>query len=162
MGLKIIAFEKAKLISENFKAKAEEIDFDGEVFRAKVNPDFEAHDHLATGIYSAGGEGIEFMAGSYGTYNGLRRQLSLMAHDKEPQEIWNDRERYKGRDFYELIDFSDCEGVIGPTTAGKLYYDFRSYREAYHMQNNEWDNEVYDNWMKAMELASNDGIIIFC
>jgi hypothetical protein len=162
MGLDIVAFEKAKLLSENFEATPEEIDFEGEVFRIKINSHFKSHDHLVSGIYAPGGGVIEFSGGSYGTYNGFRYDLCMLAHNVDPQRVWNSKEIFEGGDFFELINFSDCDGAIGPTTARKLFYDFKKHREAYHLENNEWDNERYDDWMKAMELASNDGVLIFC
>ena len=164
MGLDIVAFEKAKLISENFEADPEEIEHESEneVFRVKISPNFLSHDHLVNGIYAYEGKMIEFCAGSYGTYNGFRYDLCLIAHGVQPNIVWKNPKIYEKGDFYELINFSDCEGAIGPTTAGKLFYDFKKHRDNYHLENNVWDNERYDYWMNAMELASNDGILIFC
>lgn len=164
MGLDIVAFEKARKLHENFEAKPEEIEYEGEneVFRVRVNTAFDSHDHLTDGIYTHEGRMVDFTAGSYGTYNGFRSDLCRMAHGVMPNIVWNNKELYLGGDFFELINFSDCEGVIGPTTAGKLFNDFKKHRDAYHLENNAWDAENYDLWMKAMEFASNDGMLIFC
>jgi hypothetical protein len=56
-----------------------------------------------------------FRAGSYSGYNWWRNQLALMAYGKSAEEIW--REPNPSGPFIELIDFSDCEGVIGPIVA---------------------------------------------
>lgn len=164
MGLGIIAFEKAKMISADFSANVKDLEYEGEgeAFRVKINPHFSSHDHLTDGIYVCEGRMIEFNSGSYGTYGGFRRDLCLLAHGVEPKIVWENPEMYETGDFYGLINFSDCEGAIGPTTAGKLYWDFKRHREAYLLQSNEWDAEIYDYWMKAMEYASNDGLLIFC
>jgi hypothetical protein len=168
MGLDILAIEKAVRVSDEVDKDFKELYYyhgieieEGAVVRVKVNTGFDSHDHLQDGIYLYQGS-IEFGAGSYGTYNGFRNDLSLIAHGVFAQVIWANPEIYKGSDFYELINFSDCEGVIGPMTSQKLTSDFKKHREAYALENNEWDLERYDNWTKAFELAGNDGMVIFC
>jgi hypothetical protein len=164
MGLDIVALEKVRLISNNFEAEESEIEYEGEneIFRVKVNSSFKSHDHLESGIYAYEGKMLDFSAGSYGTYNGFRAELCFMAHGVLPAVVWKNPEMYEKGDFYEIINFSDCEGVIGPFVASKLLYDFKKHRDTYHLENNTWDAERYDDWIKALELASNDGMLIFC
>jgi hypothetical protein len=162
MGLDIFAASKIKKISEEFNRDFEDLEVEGEVVRVMINDSFVSHDHLTNGIYSYEGESIDFCAGSYGTYGGFRSDLCMLAHKVTPNIIWNNPDIYKGSDFYELINFSDCEGVIGPTTASKLLSDFKKHREEFMIERDVWDGEKYDNWIKALEIASNDGMLIFC
>jgi hypothetical protein len=163
MGLDIFAIEKAARVADyDEKTDLLEEGLDEEqLVRVKVNEAFKSHDHITDGIYRWEGRTAEF-GSSYGTYGGFRSDLCLLAHGVFPQIVWNNPDLYEGGDFYELINFSDCEGVIGPTTAGKLLTDFKKHRERYFEQNNEWDCERYDDWIKALDISSNDGLLIFC
>jgi hypothetical protein len=162
MGLDIFAVEKARKVSDEFNRDFETLDIEGEVVRVMVNNSFDAHNHLTDGIYSYEGKSMNFSAGSYGTYNGFRSSLSMLVHKVTANIIWQNPEIYKDSAFYELINFSDCEGVIGPDTASKLLSDFKKYRDEFMIEHDVWDGETYDFWIKALELASNDGMLIFC
>lgn len=91
-----------------------------------------------------------FRAGSYSGYNHWRAELSKMAGYSGPEEVWDDfsEKSYKKyserklklksiegkkieppKPFYELICFSDAEGMIGPEIAKKLYEDFIDFDE---------------------------------
>ena len=71
--------------------------------------------------------------------------------------------------FYKLMNFSDCEGVIGQETAEKLYRDFIRYKKAYReyvekfSDDPEWFKYIYDKWTEALLYADVDqGAIVFC
>ena len=72
-------------------------------------------------------EGHHFRAGSYGGYNQFRAHLCAAIHGVECEEFWTN-EDYEGTPFYELIDFSDCEGVIGVEESKKLHYEFKLHK----------------------------------
>jgi hypothetical protein len=162
MGLDVFAVEKAIKISDEFSRDFETLDAEGEVVRVLVNNSFVSHDHLTDGIYRYDGKSMDFRVGSYGTYNGFRNDIALLVHKVNSGVIWKNPEIYKGSAFYELINFSDCEGVIGPDTAGKLLSDFKRHREEFMLERDVWEGETYDLWIKALEIASNDGLLIFC
>lgn len=61
--------------------------------------------------------------------------------------------------FYELIDFSDFEGFMGPRTSSKLLQDFHECRE--QARRSGLDMETYDNFVRAFELGANDGAVEF-
>jgi hypothetical protein len=103
-----------------------------------------------------------------------------MALGEEPEDVWAEAEDFEGEPFVELINYSDCDGCIGPRTSRKLAEDFRKYAEkaaAYfheHGPNNPnlleresdyfvhpWWLENYDEWRKAFELASDGGFVEF-
>lgn len=62
--------------------------------------------------------------------------------------------------FSELINFSDCEGVIGPKTAAKLARDFA----AFEAQAEAWGDDFYDqylNWEEVFLMAADGGAVAF-
>jgi len=115
-------------------------------------------------------EDIGFRAGSYSGYNWWREQLCQLALDVPPDDVWGDPEHYAGKPFVELINFSDCEGCIGPITAAKLAVDFREYgprvrtRAATQITDTEERSyflDSYADWQRAFEVAAHDGFVIF-
>jgi len=88
-------------------------------------------DHLAgmePGLYeyTAASEQHDFRAGPYSYYNTWREQLSRLALGVEPEAVWEEPDRFAGRPFVELINFTDCDGRIGSGLAAKLATDFRT------------------------------------
>jgi hypothetical protein len=114
-------------------------------------------------------EYVHVRAGSYGGYSRWRYMLCEMALGVQPDIVWANPERFKGAPFFELINFSDCEGTIGCETAQKLFHDFMSNRDralAYSKRlppghEAEYWLDKYGEWMKAFELASKDGCVDF-
>jgi len=86
---------------------------------------------------------------------------------KGAHEIWADATT-KGP-FVELINFSDCEGEIGPIVAAKLAKDFAEHQEkarTYVPLHNDpdepdWWFNLYKDWRKAFEMASDGGSVCF-
>jgi hypothetical protein len=99
--------------------------------------------------------------------------LAQFALGKTPEPVWADEEA-KGP-FTELINFSGCEGYIGPVVAAKLAKDFADYQqraEEYAANQGEPDHgsedwsgdewlEVYNDWRRAFEMAADGGAVIF-
>ncbi|NUS02048.1 MAG: hypothetical protein HOV97_05735 [Nonomuraea sp.] len=105
-------------------------------------------------------ETFGWRAGSYGGYNAFRRELAaLLGHTVE--DYWHG---LVGDDepFYELINFADNEGTIGPEAAADLLADFRAHRDSYLERHaDEWSREGYDDWIKALEIAADGGLVDF-
>lgn len=114
-------------------------------------------------IYRCDGEKLAFGAGTYGGYNTWRNHLSLMATRYEAKRIWNVRDLVETRalPFYELIDFSDAEGVIGSFAAKELVVDFAMYQTLADAQADEYFRTRYTLWRKACDLAADGGAIDF-
>ncbi len=88
-------------------------------------------------------------------------------------EFWKDAENFIGQPFYELINFSDCEGQIGPKVSEKLFQDFANpenekkfldycktnfgtdYLEDFYQAN-------WDDFKKAFEIARQGGLVQWC
>lgn len=135
--------------------------------RAYVNSDFPAQaDGLASGVYSFAKSG-DFRAGSYSGYNEWREELAKLAgyparaeHDK-PHSYGAWESEAKEGPFFEIISFSDCEGVIGPKTSAKLASDFATYQEKADALRDDGFSRVYAHFRKAFETVANNGFVSF-
>ncbi|MGF6573897.1 hypothetical protein ABH945_006019 [Paraburkholderia sp. GAS333] len=113
---------------------------------------------------------FDFRAGSYSGYNIWRNELAKLA-GYEPTlsrrdnavEVRYDETVWKleGGPFWELIDFSDAEGVIGPDVCRKVYRDFVRYRSQAEQVPDANFLESYGNWMKAFKKCAQNGAIVF-
>lgn len=149
-------------------------DTNGEIF---VGIDeFGTHQDLPEGRYSPSKEyrHHSFRAGSYSGYNRWRETLSLAIHGVMPSIIWDSPGEYKGKDFFEIINFSDCEGFMGPQVSKKLHSDFIKNREIFiqylHSVHEKmegsysfnYDLRVYDDFTLSFEISKDSGVLIFC
>lgn len=178
MGLDISAFKQLTKIDCVFDAEGEPIhpetrealDYD---FRAHVNPDFPGRngstENLA--IYRAG-DSFGFRAGGYGGYNAWRNELAkLAAYPAKPFDRYKTGDVQQRHDqgaweadsgpFWELINFSDCEGVIGAEVAAKLAKDFADHQEKADAHTDLRFLESYNEWRKAFEMAADNGAVDF-
>lgn len=117
---------------------------------------------LAPAIYSFG-ESFYFRAGSYSGYSWWRNALSQAVLGKNASDAWHSDERGP---CVELINFSDCEGVIGPKVCAKLKTDFvmnlqRAFEYATRMtrDDREYFMRAYMDWTWAFEFAADDGFV---
>lgn len=116
--------------------------------------------------YTYSDEFFGFRAGSYSGYNEWRDDLAHTMHNVSAREIWDNLDHFKGKPFIELINFSDCEGYIGPEVAAKLYGDFAAYRPTYEKAHDRvgdhvWLMQKYDDWQRAFEMAGGGGMVVF-
>lgn len=108
-----------------------------------------------------------FRAGSYTAYSAWRETLARVAGYGVSNNVWENG--LKGP-FTELINFSDCEGTIGPVVSKKLYDDFTTNEKkltlAVHLEDHvpfgidSW-LAVYKEFIEAFRLASEDGAVQF-
>lgn len=150
MGLDVYAYSGIELVDADRDADDGEVKF----FIENVFED-RAKDLINEGVYRYA-ETYGFTAGGYIGYNFWRNRLAIMAG------FASDKDAFKadGGPFWELIYFSDCQGVIGPEVAKKLANDFAQYDE----QAKAIDDYFYDryaNFKAAFELASNNGAVRF-
>jgi hypothetical protein len=128
------------------------------------NSDFSGRfEGLVARCYEQPGDGQSnsFRAGSYSGYNRWRENLCRLALGVLPETIWGDPNRFIGLPFYEIINFADNEGAIGPVVSAKLARDFAEFRDKAQRDMHEWDFKVYDNFQRAFEAAANDGAVQF-
>jgi hypothetical protein len=119
---------------------------------------------VENGVYKINGEQFSPWGSAYSAYNRWRAWLSQTMLNADPREVWRNEAKYSGAPFYELINFSDCEGIIGPVVAKKLAADFASHQwkaDHFGQDENGWYARKYADWRKAFELAADDGFILF-
>lgn len=120
-----------------------------------------------------------FHAGSYSGYSVYRNHLSTCFLGRgRVVENWLDEDGYwdwldalpEGTPFYELINFADNEGCIGPIASEKLYKEHIDGRQTFVQYVAQLDGvqqrkdrfiESYDNWVTAFDLARQDGLVSF-
>ena len=186
MGLDITAWSNLKF-SEN---QDEEND---DLIRIWTNGNFPDHCELEEGYWEETAQTRihSFRAGAYSGYNRFRNILVQCTLGVDATDVWEAHDIYMNRPFFNFINFSDCEGIIGPDYSEALYEDFRDNRDRFIRNLNqeidftkvtenpialepefildlglsdtdiEYCIEKYDDWMKAFELAKDGGIVMF-
>ena len=110
-----------------------------------------------------------FRAGSYGGYNNWREQLAKLAgypavaeFEGKPVDQPHSAGAWSaaGGPFWELIEFTDCDGILGASVCGKLLMDFREFDERAKAIGG-WFYDRYVLWAGAALLASQGGAIVF-
>lgn len=121
------------------------------------NDGFTGGDCYAT---TAASQSFGWRAGSYGGYNAFRNSLAALSGHSD-SDFWGG-EADENWPFYELVNFADNEGVLGTDACRNLLEDFRTFRDDYLRANSDdWDRERYDDWITALELAADDGLVVF-
>jgi hypothetical protein len=176
MGLDVSAYRKITKIDVVFDAGGEPIDpvtrkpvdYD---MQAYLNPDFPGRaDEIEDRAVYRAEDSIGLRSIGYGGHNAWRNELARIAGyplgqyeqygkmwDSYCVECWNGA---KGP-FSELINFSDCEGVIGAAVAAKLAKDFAEFEEAAGRSEMPHFKAKYDEWRKAFEMAADGGAVKF-
>lgn len=169
MGLDIRVYSrlrKDEKLTNKLNKKASHLDYEGDEFIMYPQLSYieEAFPNRANPLKYNGDaydyeECISFCIGSYGTYNQFRSTLDAFA-DKVDSQLFDD-----------LIDFSDCEGVIGCVLCERLYNAFVYYEDEYEEYvDNLSDNElfsdilmgIYHKFKQAFRIGKDGGAVEFC
>jgi hypothetical protein len=166
MGLDISAFRKVE--------PAPDVDLDKEegpycwLYANTAFPGREAP--LTTGVHKYE-DTMGFAAGAYSSYNRWREDLAKLVgypavpyhHGYKPDEMSHAAGAWlqAGGPFWELINFSDCEGVIGHLHSGKLAVEFGQYQEQADKHESANFRELYALFRSAFEMASDGGAVVF-
>jgi hypothetical protein len=118
-----------------------------------------------TWVRSVGDE-WSFRAGSYGGYSDFRDLLCTTVLGVSPNEVWTNAEEYRYKPFYEIINFADNEGTIGPIACYDLSVDFAMHREMVAdavaaMRDGDYFMEKYDEWTRAFADTAMTGLVQF-
>ncbi len=154
-------------------ADGEGIDEDGEVLwnegyrNLYLNDAFPDHctEWPDNTVYQDTGE-CTFRAGSYSGYSMWRDHLAKM-NGMTAEAYWE--QGYSDElPFCWLINFSDCEGVIGTAKCAILAKEFEAnrpkavdYAASLDAEHNVWFLELYDEWAEAFKTAANGGAVLF-
>ncbi len=168
MGLNVSAAKQLQLLGYAVNWDAAYEQFDEDVIHINVNADFPDQqaglplqaDQIAVFAYA---ERRHFFSASYFGYNLWRQQLSQTMCQREPEAIWNQRNdpAVRALPFYELIDFTDCDGEIGPIVARKLAADFAAHQTQADEVADDWFRQSYANFRAACEFAADNGVVRF-
>lgn len=176
MGLDISAYRKITKIDAVFSANGEAI---SPVTREAVDYDMQAHindafpgraDEIEDGAIYRAEDSLGFHAGGYGGYNMWRNELAKLAgyplgQYEQYNKMWDSYciACWNGANgpFSELINFSDCEGVIGASIAAKLAGDFAEFQDAADKIEDPYFKSKYAEWRSAFEMAADGGAVCF-
>lgn len=162
MGLDVTAFCRVQKVSDN------DSDDEPRRIRLVMNPSFPGRDAGldGDGIYSYM-DAVDVLSRPYGAYNRWRETLAKLAGYPLTRRIDDDRASHAAGcwdatsgPFYELIDFSDCEGSIGPVAAAKLAQDFAEWDERAKALSSDFYS-VYTKFRAGCDLAADGGAILF-
>ena len=135
------------------------------------NPDFQGRaEGIDTRIAYKPEDSTCLCAGSYGGYNKWRDMLAELAGyplteyklygataNCHSAACWNGAQG----PFAELINFSDCEGTIGPKVSAKLAADFATFRSKADSHPDEYFRRKYVEWQDAFEFVGDNGAVEF-
>lgn len=175
MGLGVTSYKGLKKLDVLFDGDEEPVDpvsrepIDTYV-RFYINGDFpgreEGIEHK--GVYAF--EDCESEIGmGYGPYNHWREQLAKLAgYAPMPHSRYGQTEMlcaeacWRGATgpFSELINFTDCDGVIGPVVSAKLAKDFSDFAPAAEQVGGEFA-QYYGLFKSAFEMAAQNGAVRF-
>ncbi len=116
---------------------------------------------LQEGCYQqlSGSLSYNFHAGSYSGYNEWRSWLCETFLEIPPSYLWEHPEIFVGKPFYELINYADNEGDIGPIVSAKLFKDFIVHADKISSYADDWRRQKYHDWMRAFELGADQGVV---
>ena len=166
MGLDITAYKNITLVgkADTFEEYIEKHVYNSCIYAASSFDEYFKgwmEGLTLNGIYRYE-DSFGFRAGSYSGYNWWRKWLCQAVLNVSPEAIWNSPEDYTEKPFFRLINFSDCEGIIGPVHSGKLYKDFQEHSKIIEDENYpEGCRKLYTQWMKGFEYASQNGLVEF-
>ena len=136
-------------------------------FQPYDNPDFPGRmEGLEDRVYQMPEDRHHFRAGSYSGYNAWREELAELAGyplTEGDRGLRHDSGAWDATEgpFWELINFADNEGTIGPVVSAKLAKDFAAYQEKADTHPSGHFRDLYAQWRIAFEDAAQDGAVDF-
>lgn len=161
MGLDILAYRKLTPAAAGDEGDTE----------LHVNPAFQGRaDDIVDGQAYYAEECEDIISCTYGSYNRWRDELAKIAgypldSYREHGVDWPSHctACWGGQPgpFSELINFSDCEGVIGTAVSEKLAHDFADYQSAADAHPDDHFKSQYAAMRKGFEMARDGGAVKF-
>lgn len=183
MGLDISAYSKLEEVEvPDFNTNSQESEWEDSMWdlgNIQIRSNYHFPEHtmgVDDGWYEPSGEYYSFRAGSYTGYNNWRDILTYgIGYGDKTDVVWEGD--LKGP-FTELLNFTDSDGIIGPTYSKKLYDDFVNYKSEImdtltkvvmgfstdiklDVDHYDYFFRVYDDFTKAFKLASDNGVVVF-
>lgn len=174
MGISIIAYSKLEYVPDMTPEQAWDSE-DDSLLTTMAYAGFEAstrglvgHDvvytdgFIAAGVYrlTEDSQTVDVMSRSYRGYGLFREKVAALV-GLTPSQVWADPAAHANDPFFELINFADNEGTIGPDAADDLLADFRQHHDLAHERLDEYDLAAYKGWLDGLTLAADHGAISF-
>jgi hypothetical protein len=166
MGLDVTAYKKITRQDLPLEEDGYEYDY----VRAFVNPDFPGRADDLTDSWYSYEDAVDGISCGYGGYNHWRRELAKLAGwQPAPFEQYGRVEMREdaaawaadGGPFWELINFTDCDGAIGTAIAAKLAKDFAEHQSKADEHPDKLFRARYEQMRKAFECAADSGFVRF-
>lgn len=176
MGLAVTAYKQLTKLDVLFDKWGEPINPDTRqpidaYVKAWENPDFPGRaEGLESGAIYGYADAIDGGSMGYGGYNYWRETLAKVAGypAKEYEryglkEMRHDAGAWAATSgpFWELINFSDCEGTIGPVVSAKLAKDFAEHDARAKEADDGRFYSFYQLLRESFEFASDNGAVKF-
>jgi hypothetical protein len=175
MGLDIRAISKIELEpSDEVKAIRERLFTSVGDEILELEPTIRSHaeysmhtQDMVDGVYFDTRESQECdMSFSYGGYNDFRNRICFALNGVDAKEVWANPEVYENSLAYKVINFSDCEGIIGTTVSKEIYEQLVLGRDKYveYVKSNPFMHygiEHYDRFTRVFELGADEGIVLY-
>lgn len=118
--------------------------------------------------YLCGGKS-EWLSIGYGGHRVFRKRLASDLLGVTAEAIWTDPDKFRWLPFFELIEFADNEGTIGPEAASDLAIDFRDFADRADAEWSKPDStgwaerlhSLYIQWRQLFDLAAGGGLVNF-
>jgi len=119
---------------------------------------------ICGGVLYSYTERSAFRAGSYSGYNVWRNSLARVAGYSPLTDGRYDEGAWAatGGPFWEMINFTDCDGVLGTAVCKKLCADFVAWHDIAREQLSDGDVLTYEQFKTTFELAADGGCVVFC
>lgn len=176
MGLDITAYARIKKLDAVFDEDGNPLDYKtrepiADYYQCRFNHDFpgRAEGLEDRAVYSFENSNGAFQMG-YGGYNAWRNALAkhagypltpYVSHGVEDSNYAAACWQGATGPFSELINFSDCEGDIGPVVAAKLAKDFADFDERMKSHMTDYHYQKYRDMRACMEMAADGGAVSF-
>ena len=153
MGLNISAYSNIRFLHNNIGDSKGAYLYVNEHFKDRA-------DGLVDGYYDFDEE-YYFRAGSYSGHSKCRELAAKALGFTVIEEYWD--ECTPETPLYDLLNFSDCEGTIGPLCAKRLYESITKHKT--RILERVGENQYFLGWLedfqRAAKLAMQNGAISF-
>ena len=102
--------------------------------------------------------GISCYVGSYSSYSSWRYEIAKLFNNHTKEMYWLD---VKNAPFNELLNFSDCEGLIMGDYLNKIQQDFSKYFTLAESSLSSYDFEQYCKIKEIFDFAAPNGMVEF-
>lgn len=157
MGLSVNVFSKLRKVEgDNWNVYIESPyqEFAHKVENFETSQGYQAEEHNDLSINYG-----------YSTHNRFREWLLSITDNKEYLQDdgridWDKLDQMNHIAFYELINFSDCQGHLDWVCCQSLLKDFENWKEVANKDENEMFVAYYNEWHELMKVAAQECSVV--